>query len=163
MISIIGAGLAGCEAAYQISKAGLQVTLYEMKPKTYTPAHTNPNFAEIVCSNSFKSNLITNACGLLKEELRTLGSLLIKCADQTSVPAGQALAVDREKYAELVTNEIKKQKNIQIKAAEIRKRHNPKRNNKPKRASHHSNRSPNHRCPKQRNRRTNRRRQTTFL
>lgn len=132
MISIIGAGLAGSETAYQIAKAGIKVTLYEMKPKKYTPAHENPNFAEIVCSNSFKSNLKTNACGLLKEELRILESLLIKCADETSVPAGQALAVDREKYSELVTQKLKEQPNIEIKSEEIRKRHTPKRNNRTK-------------------------------
>lgn len=121
MVSIIGAGLAGCETAYQIAKKGYDVCLYEMKPKKYTPAHTNKNFAEIVCSNSFKSNLITNACGLLKEELRHLDSLLIKCADETSVPAGQALAVDREKFAKLVTDKIKSYSNIKIIEAEVRK------------------------------------------
>ena len=121
MINVIGAGLAGCEAAHQIAKRGINVNLYEMKPKKYTPAHTNPNLAEIVCSNSFKSNLITNACGLLKEELRRLDSLLIKCADKTSVPAGQALAVDREKFADLVTQEIKQNEKINIIEAEIGK------------------------------------------
>ena len=85
-----------------------------MKPTKYSPAHSNQNLAEIVCSNSFKSNLHTNACGLLKEELRLLDSLLIKCADETSVPAGQALAVDREKFSELVTSKIKDNKNIEI-------------------------------------------------
>ena len=89
-------GLAGCEAAYQIAKAGIKVKLYEMKPIKFSEAHSNENLAEIVCSNSFKSNLLTNACGLLKEELRRLDSLLIKIADETQVPAGQALAVDRE-------------------------------------------------------------------
>ncbi len=79
-----------------------------MKPQKYSPAHSNENLAEIVCSNSFKSNLHTNACGLLKEELRKLDSLLIKIADKTAVPAGQALAVDREKFSEIVTEEIKK-------------------------------------------------------
>ncbi len=114
MVTIIGGGLAGCETAYQIAKKGIEVQLYEMKPHKYSPAHNNPNFAEIVCSNSFKSNLLTNACGLLKEELRVLDSLLIKCADKNSVPAGQALAVDREKFSELVTNEIKQMPNIEI-------------------------------------------------
>ncbi len=85
-----------------------------MKPTKYSPAHSNQNLAEIVCSNSFKSNLHTNGCGLLKEELRLLDSLLIKCADETSVPAGQALAVDREKFSELVTSKIKDNKNIEI-------------------------------------------------
>jgi len=92
-INIIGGGLAGCEAAYQIAKRGIKVKLYEMKPVKFSPAHSNENLAEIVCSNSFKSNSITNACGLLKEELRLLDSLLIRIADETKVPAGQALAV----------------------------------------------------------------------
>ena len=113
-INIIGGGLAGCEAAYQIAKRGIKVKLYEMKPEKFSPAHSNKNLAEIVCSNSFKSNLHTNACGLLKEELRILDSLLIKCADETSVPAGQALAVDRERFSELVTKKIKDNKNIEI-------------------------------------------------
>ena len=119
MVVVIGAGLAGCEAAYQIAKVGIDVCLYEMKPKKFTPAHTNFNFAEIVCSNSFKSNLITNACGLLKEELRRLNSLLITIADETAVPAGQALAVDREKFAEQVTKKIKEMKNIKIIEQEV--------------------------------------------
>ncbi len=113
-ITVIGGGLAGCEAAYQIAKNNIKVKLYEMKPKKFSPAHTNENLAEIVCSNSFKSNLITNACGLLKEELRRLDSLLIKCADITSVPAGQALAVDREKFSKLITEKIEGNPNIEI-------------------------------------------------
>ena len=113
-ITIIGGGLAGTEAAYQIAKAGIKVKLYEMKPKKYSPAHNNENLAEIVCSNSFKSNLITNACGLLKEELRRLDSLLIKIADETSVPAGQALAVDRERFAEKVTQIINQNELVEI-------------------------------------------------
>ena len=113
-ITIIGGGLAGTEAAYQIAKRGIKVKLYEMKPQKYSPAHSNENLAEIVCSNSFKSNLHTNACGLLKEELRKLDSLLIKIADKTAVPAGQALAVDREKFSEIVTEEIKKNPLIEV-------------------------------------------------
>ena len=113
-INVIGGGLAGCEAAYQIAKRGIKVKLYEMKPIKFSPAHSSENFAEVVCSNSFKSNLLTNACGLLKEELRILDSLLIKCADETSVPAGQALAVDREKFSKLVTEKIKNNSNIDI-------------------------------------------------
>ena len=113
-ITIIGGGLAGCEAAYQIAKRGIKVKLYEMKPKKFSPAHNNESLAEIVCSNSFKSNTITNACGLLKEELRKLDSLLIKIADKTSVPAGQALAVDREIFSKKVTEEIEKNPNIEI-------------------------------------------------
>ena len=113
-INVIGAGLAGSEAAYQIAKRGIKVRLYEMKPVKFSPAHSNNNFAEIVCSNSFKSNLLTNACGLLKEELRRLGSLLIKIADETAVPAGQALAVDREEFAKKVTEELKNNPNIEV-------------------------------------------------
>ncbi len=113
-VNIIGGGLAGCEAAYQIAKKGYKVKLYEMKPTKFSNAHSNKNLAEIVCSNSFKSNLHTNACGLLKEELRILDSLLIKCADKTCVPAGQALAVDRDKFSELVTKNIKQNPNIEI-------------------------------------------------
>lgn len=119
-IVIIGGGLAGCEAAYQIVKRGIKVKLYEMKPVKFSPAHTNSNLAEIVCSNSLKSNLLTNSCGLLKEELRNLDSLLIKCADETSVPAGQALAVDREKFSELVTKRIKENPNIEIINKEVK-------------------------------------------
>ena len=118
-ITIIGAGLAGSEAAYQIAKRGINVKLYEMKPQKFSPAHSNENFAEIVCSNSFKSNLHTNACGLLKEELRILDSLLIKIADETAVPAGQALAVDRELFSERVTEKIKSMPNIEIINEEI--------------------------------------------
>ena len=118
-ITIIGGGLAGTEAAYQIVKQGIKVKLYEMKPKKYSPAHNNKNLAEIVCSNSFKSNLLTNACGLLKEELRKLDSLLIKIADETSVPAGQALAVDREIFAEKVTEIINQNELIEIVNEEV--------------------------------------------
>ncbi len=113
-IVVIGGGLAGCEAAYQIAKRGIKVKLYEMKPKKFSPAHSNKDLAEIVCSNSLKSNLLTNACGLLKEELRRLDSLLIKCADETAVPAGQALAVDREKFSKLVTEKIEENPNIEV-------------------------------------------------
>ena len=113
-ITIIGGGLAGCEAAYQIAKKGIKVKLYEMKPVKFTEAHNNENLAEIVCSNSFKSNLHTNACGLLKEELRYMDSLLIKIADETQVPAGQALAVDREIFSKRVTEEIEKNPLIEI-------------------------------------------------
>ena len=118
-ITIIGGGLAGCEAAYQIAKRNIKVKLYEMKPIKYSPAHSNKNLAEIVCSNSFKSNLITNACGLLKEELRRLDSLLIKIADETSVAAGQALAVDREIFSEKVTKKIESNSLIEVIHEEI--------------------------------------------
>ena len=113
-ITIIGGGLAGCEAAYQIAKAGIKVKLYEMKPIKFSEAHSNKDLAEIVCSNSFKSNLLTNACGLLKEELRRLDSLLIRIADETKVPAGQALAVDREIFSRRVTEEIQKNPLIEV-------------------------------------------------
>ena len=118
-ITIIGGGLAGTEAAYQIAKSGIKVKLYEMKPIKFSPAHSNENLAEIVCSNSFKSNLLTNACGLLKEELRRLDSLLIKIADQTSVPAGQALAVDRDIFSRNVTKVIEENENIEVIHEEI--------------------------------------------
>jgi len=113
-ITVIGAGLAGCEAAYQIAKNNIKVKLYEMKPQKYSPAHNSENMAEIVCSNSFKSNLHTNACGLLKEELRILDSLLIKIADESAVPAGQALAVDRDVFSKRVTEYIRNMENIEI-------------------------------------------------
>ena len=120
-ITVIGAGLAGSEAAYQIAQKGIKVKLYEMKPEKFSPVHSNSNFAEIVCSNSFKSNLLTNACGLLKEELRRLHSLLIQIADETSVPAGQALAVDREQFSEKVTQNLKKHPLIEIIHREVGK------------------------------------------
>ena len=113
-ITIIGGGLAGTEAAFQIAKRGIKVKLYEMKPVKFSEAHSNKDLAEIVCSNSFKSNLLTNACGLLKEELRRLDSLLIRIADETKVPAGQALAVDREEFAKRVTEEIEKNPLIEV-------------------------------------------------
>ena len=120
-ITIIGGGLAGSEAAYQIAKRGIKVKLYEMKPDKFTEAHSNKNLAEIVCSNSFKSNLHTNACGLLKEELRKLDSLLIKIADETQIPAGQALAVDRELFSQKVTEELEKNPLIEIIHQEVTK------------------------------------------
>ena len=118
-ITIIGGGLAGSEAALQIAKKGIKVKLYEMKPVKFSEAHNNKDLAEIVCSNSFKSNKITNACGLLKEELRLLGSELIKIADEVQVPAGQALAVDRELFSEKVTELIKNNENIEVINEEI--------------------------------------------
>ena len=120
-IIVIGGGLAGCEATYQIAKRGIKVKLYDMKPNKFSPAHSNKNLAEIVCSNSFKSNLHTNACGLLKEELRMLDSLLIKIADETAVPAGQALAVDREEFSKKVTEYLEKMENVEIIRNEIGK------------------------------------------
>ena len=120
-ITVVGGGLAGSEATYQIAKRGIKVKLYEMKPNNFSPAHSNNNLAEIVCSNSFKSNLHTNACGLLKEELRNLDSLLIKIADETAVPAGQALAVDREVFSKKVTEALENMKNVEIIRQEVGK------------------------------------------
>ena len=118
-VIVIGGGLAGTEAALQIAKRGIKVKLYEMKPNKFSEAHSNENLAEIVCSNSFKSNLLTNACGLLKEELRQLGSFLIPIADSTSVPAGQALAVDRDEFSKKVTELIAENENIELVRGEI--------------------------------------------
>jgi methylenetetrahydrofolate--tRNA-(uracil-5-)-methyltransferase len=118
-VIVIGGGLAGCEAALQIAKRGIKVKLYEMKPQKFSDAHSSENLAEIVCSNSFKSNLLTNACGLLKEELRLLGSFLIPIADKTSVPAGQALAVDRDEFSKQVTELVETNENIEIIREEI--------------------------------------------
>lgn len=120
-ITVVGGGLAGSEATYQIAKRGIKVRLYEMKPNNFSPAHSNNNLAEIVCSNSFKSNLHTNACGLLKEELRNLDSLLIKVADETAVPAGQALAVDREVFSKKVTEALESMENVEIIRQEVGK------------------------------------------
>ena len=113
-VKVIGAGLAGCEAAYQLSKRGVKVTLFECKPKIKSPAHHGDGFCELVCSNSLKSNDLSTAGGLLKEELRKMDSIVISCADKCSVPAGGALAVDRNKFSELVTEKIKSDKNIEI-------------------------------------------------
>ncbi len=113
-LKIIGGGLAGCEAAWQAANRGIKVKLYEMKPSEFSPAHTNKDLCELVCSNSLKGNGLDNACGLLKEEMRRLDSIVIKCADMTSVPAGGALAVDRDKFAALVTENIKNHPNIEL-------------------------------------------------
>src|SRR5690606_22795665 len=95
-VTVIGAGLAGSEAAWQIAKQGVQVTLYEMRPVRKTPAHITDQFAELVCSNSLRANGLTNAVGVIKEEMRRMDSLIIRCADKHAVPAGGALAVDRD-------------------------------------------------------------------
>lgn len=113
-VNIIGGGLAGCEAAYQLAKRGFEVWLFEQKPIKFSPAHKNKNLAELVCSNSLKSNALTNSCGLLKQELRELDSLLIKIADSVAVPSGEALGVDRELFASMVTTELEKFDNIKI-------------------------------------------------
>lgn len=113
-INVIGAGLAGCEAAWQIAKRGIKVKLYEMKPKSYSPAHHIDTYAELVCSNSLRSDQLENAVGLLKEEMRLLDSIIMRCADETRVPAGGALAVDRTKFSQRVTELIRENENIEI-------------------------------------------------
>lgn len=118
IVNIIGGGLAGCECAYQLAIRGIKVNLYDMKPK-FTSAHKNPNLAELVCSNSLKSSDILTAGGLLKEELRHLGSLLIKVADETKIPAGSSLAVDRELFSKKITDTLVNMDNINIISQEI--------------------------------------------
>jgi len=117
-INVIGAGLAGCEAAWQAAKRGVFVRLYEMKPKKFTPAHKAEGFAELVCSNSLRAAAISNAVGLLKEEMRRRGSLIMEAADATVVPAGGALAVDREKFSAYITEKIKDHPCIEVIEAE---------------------------------------------
>lgn len=118
-VNIIGAGLAGCECAYILSKYNIKCRLYEMKPNKKSPAHVSDNFAELVCSNSLKSEALTNACGLLKEEMRMLGSLFVEAAYKSKVPAGQALAVNREEFSKYITDKIKSDENIEIVYEEI--------------------------------------------
>lgn len=118
-IRIIGAGLAGCEAAWQAAARGVEVTLCEMKPKKFTPAHHSENFAELVCSNSLRSGELSNAVGLLKEEMRRLGSLIIEAADATAVPAGSALAVDRTGFSAYITDKIRRHPNITVVETEV--------------------------------------------
>jgi len=118
-INVIGAGLAGCEAAYQAANMGVKVRLFEMKPSKFTPAHKSPLFAELVCSNSLRSNQISNAVGLLKAELQELGSLIMEAAYKTQVPAGSALAVDRIGFSEYITEKIKSHPNIEVISTEV--------------------------------------------
>ena len=113
-VNIIGAGLAGSEAAWQLVKRGIPVRLYEMRPKKYSPAHHTDAFGELVCSNSLRANNIENAVGLLKEEMRRLDSLIMKCADDNQVPAGGALAVDREKFSAQLTEPNKQHPLIEV-------------------------------------------------
>jgi len=120
-VMIIGGGLAGCEAAWQILRRGHAVHLYEMKPQKYSPAHKMDTLAELVCSNSFKSNSLDNATGLLKEEMRRLNSLILYFADQTAVAAGSALAVDRIKFSQKVQGELEKQSNFTLSRIEVTK------------------------------------------
>ena len=118
-VTVIGAGLAGCEAAWQLARRGIPVTLREMKPQKMTPAHHSGDFAELVCSNSLRSDQLENAVGLLKEELRRCGSLILRCADQTRVEAGGALAVDREGFSRAVTQAIREEPNITVAEGEV--------------------------------------------
>lgn len=118
-VTVIGAGLAGTEVAWQLAIRGVKVDLYEMKPVKFTPAHKSQKFAELVCSNSFRNSAVFSAIGLLKEELRRLGSLIMEAADRTSVPAGGALAVDRERFSDLITEKINAHKNINIIREEV--------------------------------------------
>ena len=118
-VTVVGAGLAGAEAAYQLLKRGYPVTLYEMKPEKRTPAHKSDGFAELVCSNSLRSDRLENAVGLLKEEMRTLDSLIMRAADATRVPAGGALAVDREGFSAYVTETLKAFPNLTIVSEEL--------------------------------------------
>ena len=118
-VNVYGAGLAGCEAAWQIAKRGVRVKLYEMKPHKYTPAHHSEGFAELVCSNSLRSDSVTNAVGLLKEEMRRIGSLIMDAAEATKVPAGSALAVDRELFSAYITDKIKNHPLIEVIEGEV--------------------------------------------
>lgn len=118
-IHVIGAGLAGCEAAHQIARRGIAVELYEMKPERYTPAHRYPGFAELVCSNSLRADRLENAVGLLKEEMRLMDSLIMQAADATRVPAGGALAVDRTAFSDYITSKIKQNPLITLHEGEV--------------------------------------------
>ena len=118
-VTVVGAGLAGSEAAWQLARRGISVTLWEMKPREMTPAHHTEGFAELVCSNSLRSDQLENAVGLLKEELRRCGSLILRCADETRVEAGGALAVDREGFSKAVTDAIRSHPNITVEEGEV--------------------------------------------
>ena len=119
-VKVIGAGLAGCEAALQLSHAGIDVELYEMKPKKFSPAHSDEKLAELVCSNSLKADRIENACGLLKAEMRLFNSVMTEAADKTRVPAGGALAVDRKLFSEYITEKIKNDSRIEVIREEVK-------------------------------------------
>ena len=118
-VKVIGAGLAGCEAAWQLAERGFAVSLYEMKPAKRSPAHHTDTFAELVCSNSLRGDRLENAVGLLKEELRRCGSLILTCAEATRVEAGGCLAVDRQGFSDLVTEKIRNHPNITVFSEEI--------------------------------------------
>ena len=119
-VRVIGGGLAGCEAAWQLARAGIFVELYEMRPGLMTPAHSTSKLGELVCSNSLGSFRLENASGLLKEEMRLLGSLIIEAADATRVPAGGALAVDREMFSGYITDKIENHPNISVIREEVK-------------------------------------------
>ncbi len=119
VINVVGAGLAGCEAAWQAVKRGVRVRLYEMKPEKYSPAHHSPGFAELVCSNSLRSNSTANAIGVLKEEMRLLDSLIMEAAHANEVPAGSALAVDRHRFSDYITEKLKSDPLIEVIGGEV--------------------------------------------
>lgn len=119
IVKVIGGGLAGCEAAWQLAKRGIHVKLYDMKPHKFSPAHNLPSLCELVCSNSLRSDMLENAVGLLKQEMREMGSLVMECADATRLPAGGALAVDRVGFSKLVTAKVAEHENIEIVNEEI--------------------------------------------
>ncbi|HLM75341.1 MAG TPA: FAD-dependent oxidoreductase, partial [Polyangiaceae bacterium] len=118
-VVVVGGGLAGCEAAFQLAERGIEVRLVEMKPGKRTPAQTTDKLAELVCSNSLRGAALANAVGLLKEELRRMGSLVMRCADLTAVPAGGALAVDRERFGDEVTRAITEHPRIELERGEV--------------------------------------------
>ena len=138
-VKVIGAGLAGSEAAWQLAKRGIQVKLYEMKPQKMSPAHHSGDFAELVCSNSLRGDRLENAVGLLKEELRRCGSLIMECAEATRVEAGGCLAVDREGFSRMVTEKIRSNPNITLISEEVTQ--------VPPRAGDHRHGPPDLRCP----------------
>ncbi|MDE7280634.1 MAG: methylenetetrahydrofolate--tRNA-(uracil(54)-C(5))-methyltransferase (FADH(2)-oxidizing) TrmFO, partial [Ruminiclostridium sp.] len=118
-VTVIGAGLAGCEAAWALAERGFKVKLYEMKPQKYTPAHHYEGLGELVCSNSLKAARVGSASGMLKAEMRILGSLILEAADRSSVPAGGALAVDRKQFSDYITEKINSHPNIELICGEI--------------------------------------------
>ena len=121
-VTVIGAGLAGCECAWQLASRGIPVTLCEMKPDKFSPAHHSEQFAELVCSNSLRGDELTNAVGLLKEEMRRLDSLILRSADHNRVAAGGALAVDREGFSREITDALQQNSNITVKRGEVSER-----------------------------------------
>ena len=118
-VTVVGAGFAGCEAAWTLAQNGIPVTLWEMKPQKFSPAHHSPDFAELICSNSFKASRLESAAGLLKAEMERLGSLCVPCAKETAVAAGGALAVDRDRFSALVTEKIRSHPLITVREGEV--------------------------------------------